>query len=50
MAAAAAEISAFASGLASGSMSEEFSGQMTNIGCGARPARTSSASRIVSRT
>ena len=39
-----------ASGLASGSMSEEFSGQMTTIGCGARPARTSSDSRSVSRT
>ncbi len=50
IAAAADEISCGASGLASGSMSEEFSGQMTTIGCGARPARTSSASRSVSRT
>ena len=39
-----------ASWLASGSMSDEFSGQMTNNGCGARPARTSSDSLIVSRT
>jgi hypothetical protein len=39
-----------ASWLASGSMSDEFSGQMTNNGCGAFPARTSSESLIVSRT
>ena len=50
MACAATAIWSAASWLASGSMSDEFSGQMTNNGCGARPARTSSASRIVSRT
>ena len=50
MASAAREISCAASALASGSMSEEFSGQMTNIGCGTCPARTCSASRNVSAT
>ncbi len=44
IACAATEIWSAASGLASGSMSDEFSGQMTNSGCGARPARTSSDS------
>ena len=50
IACAATEIWSAASGLASGSMSDEFSGQMTNKGCGARPARTSSDSFTVSRT
>ena len=47
---AARSIAAAASGLRSGSMSEEFSGQITRSGCGARPAATSAASCSVRRT
>ena len=50
IAVAAAAICWAASGLRSGSMSLEFSGQTTRSGCGCRPAATSAASCWVART
>ncbi len=47
---AARSIWAAASALRSGSMSLEFSGQITRSGCGLRPAATSAASCSVTRT
>ena len=47
MSCAAELITAAASALTYGSMSEEFSGQITKAGCGAVPARTACASSWV---